>query len=334
MKGVFKRGRVFWYRFTFAGQQHRVSLETEDEIEAITAAREIRDNPQHFGIEVRDSWGEAVKRFIAAKKREGHSANTLYSYNLHLMAAARDMEVEAPHELSKHKVDKWLTWRLKNRSQRAAIHNFKLLDRFYRHLIETRRAKRNPCEGITVPKEKPSPRKRFLTKAECSRLLSVPCEDSLRFALYCGLHAGLRKIEVVQARPEWFDLEAGLLHIQSSKDWQPKDGDNRTVPLTGAFQTFLKGYGKPSPWMLKPDATGGTWRYRYDFRTQYRSHLKKCKIEGANFHDLRRTFASQHVSAGTSIYKVARWLGDGVGVVERHYGHLSPADSEINNAWD
>ncbi len=38
-------------------------------------------------------------------------------------------------------------------------------------------------------------------------LLISECPDrELKFILYCGFHAGLRKGEIVQARPEWFDL--------------------------------------------------------------------------------------------------------------------------------
>ena len=47
------------------------------------------------------------------------------------------------------------------------------------------------------------------------------------------------------------------------------------------------------------------------------------------FHDARRTFASLLVSSGVSLYKVARWLGDGVRVVEKHYGHLQPDNGDI-----
>jgi site-specific recombinase XerD len=47
---------------------------------------------------------------------------------------------------------------------------------------------------------------------------------------------------------------------------------------------------------------------------------------------MRHTFASLLVQAGVSVYKVARWLGDGVEVVEEHYGHLAPKDSDIEKA--
>jgi integrase len=41
-------------------------------------------------------------------------------------------------------------------------------------------------------------------------------------------------------------------------------------------------------------------------------------------HDMRRSFASNLVSAGVSIYTVAKWLGDRVDVVEKSYGYLAP----------
>jgi hypothetical protein len=51
-------------------------------------------------------------------------------------------------------------------------------------------------------------------------------------------------------------------------------------------------------------------------------------------HVMRHTFASLHAAAGTSIYKVALWLGDGVEVVQPHYAKLSPSDADINKAFD
>ena len=62
--------------------------------------------------------------------------------------------------------------------------------------------------------------------------------------------------------------------------------------------------------------------------------MEDSGLPSFTFHDLRRTFASLHVSAGTSIYKVAKWLGDEVRVVEESYGHLIPQDLEINKAWE
>lgn len=77
----------------------------------------------------------------------------------------------------------------------------------------------------------------------------------------------------------------------------------------------------------------GKSRYRFDIQKRWEKHRKACGLEHFTFHDLRRTFASLLVSGGVSIYKVAKWLGDGVAVVEQRYGHLTPQDEEINTGW-
>jgi integrase len=91
---------------------------------------------------------------------------------------------------------------------------------------------------------------------------------------------------------------------------------------------------------------GGKWaKYRYDFRKPFADYIKgygEGKRLGAaklapsqdlswiTPHIMRHTFASLHASAGTSIYKIAKWLGDGV---QRHYAKLSPSDEDINKAF-
>ncbi len=62
----------------------------------------------------------------------------------------------------------------------------------------------------------------------------------MKFILYCGFHAGLRKGEIVQARPHWFDLRLNIIHITESETWITKDKDKRTIPMTTAFRKFLE----------------------------------------------------------------------------------------------
>lgn len=128
--------------------------------------------------------------------------------------------------------------------------------------------------------------------------------------------------------------DSGLLHIQATDTFQPKTREARTIPLTKEFTAWLRDeYGLPEPFMLAPKVKHGSYRYRYDFRKAFESLVASLCYD-VTFHDLRRTFASLHVSRGTSIYKVAKWLGDTVEVVESTYGHLIPQDAQIDAAWE
>jgi integrase len=191
----------------------------------------------------------------------------------------------------------------------------------------------NPAAGVILPRHRKPFRKVFVSCATVKMLISE-CEDQeLKYCLYCGFHAGLRFNEVVMSRPEWFSLPEALLNVTRSEDWDTKDHDDRTIPLTDDFLAFLRVYGLRVPFMIAPHKkVGGRHRYRFDFKRKFMNYVRSKGVHMC-FHDCRRTFASLHATAGTSIYKVAKWLGDDVDVVQRHYGFLCPADPEINRAF-
>ena len=87
----------------------------------------------------------------------------------------------------------------------------------------------------------------------------------MKFILYAGFHAGLRKEEIIQARPEWFDLRLNIIEVVESDDWKPKDKDKRAIPLSKAFHDFLvnemsiKGE-LPGPFLLRPEKEQGKAR--------------------------------------------------------------------------
>jgi integrase len=71
------------------------------------------------------------------------------------------------------------------------------------------------------------------------RLIENASTDDLRFVLFCGFHTGMRKLEIVEAVPEWCDLRAKRVEIRATATFGPKDRDARTVPLTDQIADFL-----------------------------------------------------------------------------------------------
>ena len=200
-------------------------------------------------------------------------------------------------------------------------------------LIENGRLMRNVAKEFKLPKLTPRKRRQFMTAAQVRTLLDACMDADLKFAIFCGAHAGLRKGEVIEARAAWFDLDAKLLHVQTTETFTPKDRDNRTVPLTDEFCAFLAERGIGGGFVFRPQGAHGKSKYRADFQKSFNALLERCGLGEFTFHDLRRTFASLLVSRGVSIYKVSKWLGDEVQVVEGTYGHLIPQDDEVNASW-
>src|ERR1700693_3024355 len=128
----------------------------------------------------------------------------------------------------------------------------------------------NPAMEVVVPRHSKAVRRHFLKLKDLEKLIDNCADPELRYCLYCGAHVGMRYEETVMSRPEWFDLDAKLVTITASEAWEPKDRENRTVPLTDEFAEFLEGYGTPGAFMIGAHKLKkGKDRYRFNFKKRY-----------------------------------------------------------------
>lgn len=312
------------FRYSRGGRQRRVSTKTRDEATAIRFANDILSKPE---VEKAAAHVAEIRAYLAAQRKADRLSAQSAGVRGDILPLFFEHAGKASIEqVTTGDVQRWYESLTVAEDTRQTY--VRWARAFFRWLVEHGRLRVNPCQGVKLGRLRPVARKGTLSKADVARLIEACTDDSLKFVLFCGFHAGMRKEEVIEARPEWFDLEHGHIHIGPTATWIPKDRERRTVPISKAFAAFLETYGKPSPYMLAPDVKKGRAKYRYDFRRPYNEHLKACGVK-CSFHDARRTFASQLVSAGVSVYKVAVWLGDGVRVVEKHYGHLQPDNGDL-----
>jgi integrase len=334
--GLYQRGKQFWFRYRHNGHQYRVPLGTDDPKEALAQALAIRADPVLSGA---STFKREVDAYVRHQREtKGFSRNSAENRRAVLLAAAEALEKTEPARVTAHDVQRWYE-SLKNRKERSLTEStaqsyVMMLRGFFRYLIEQKKLRENPAAKVKFARIRANARAPFCDKETVDRLLENCARPDLKFVLFCGFHAGLRKEEIVQARPEWFDGEAGLIHLQRSETWEPKDKEDRTVPLTQAFKTFLeKEFQTPGPFMVAPEVVQGKSRYRWDFRRPFDEYVAAQKVPWVTPHVMRHTFASLLASRGVSIYKVAKWLGDGVDVVQRHYAHLLPKDDDIERAF-
>jgi integrase len=339
MKGLYQRRGVWWVRFTpMPGTpQQRFSLGTKDEAKAIETARDIIDKVSKHAVDKAQGSLIEIEAYLSANHRNRLSASTISSRRYVLQSFVAETRLESPRLASTALIERWFAQRRQvyERTARAYMSQVKA---WFKWLHASGKITVDPAAAIVLPKKEQRGRREFLLPNEARRLLSQCSDLQLKFALYCALHQGLRKLEIIEARCVWFDLEAGLLHVQATPTFETKDRDSRTVPLTNEFRDWLKsefwpnGMPEPNSYAFHPEAKKGKYRYRYDFRKAYDKLVSDCGLN-VTFHDLRRTFASLLVSAGVSLYKVAKWLGDTIEVVEESYGHLIQQDEDINKSW-
>jgi len=204
----------------------------------------------------------------------------------------------------------------------------------------------NPAKPVKSPRlGKCGSRRNFCSAKQRDDLIQNAPDDDLKFVLFVGFHAGLRKIEIIEARRDWFDLENGIIWVRKAeagskrlrtgeKPFHIKDRDERPITMTQPLKKFLKTYLnrplEPLDFVLYPRVPHGCSIYRYDFRKPFEEYMVAQKCPEVTAHMMRRTFASLLVQAGVSLYKVSKWLGDGEAVTAEHYGHLQDNDREID----
>lgn len=327
VKGLFRKGRYFYFRYTAGGRRHCVALGAIPENEAIVKVLELKTIPQL--LPAGDYAGEVERYLIWAEARGRLSAAFAVSRRNVLRKFGRDLALKDCVDLRRRDVEVWVRGLIQEGKSPYTLRQYVMAVRaFYKWLIQEGKVLSNPAVGVELPAVPMSQRRNFIRSARVQELIAQAPDDELRFVLYAGFHAGMRKLEIVEARAEWFDLDAGAVTIEETDSFKPKDRDRRTVPMTRDFQAFLAGWKMRRPYVLKPQVRKGRSLYRYDFRRPFACYMERMG-EVITAHDMRRSFASNLAQKGVSIYKIAKWLGDEVQVVQDHYAHLLPQDEDI-----
>jgi integrase len=175
-----------------------------------------------------------------------------------------------------------------------------------------------------------APRIRYITQAECQRLVNA-CEPDFRLLVQAALLTGCRYSELTSLTVADFNLDSGTLRIRQSKSGKP-----RTVYVNEEGAAFFRNvvvyvYGqRRGDELMFVKANGTAWGRSH----QARPVVEACERAGiapaVSFHILRHTYASLLVMAGAPLQVVSRNLGHAdTRMTERHYAHL--ADSYIGD---
>lgn len=160
---------------------------------------------------------------------------------------------------------------------------------------------------------------RWLTRDEWARLKAeLPLH--LQLAAQFAILTGLRMRAMLALTWDRIDLDAGRLWIPGA---QQKAGRTHGIPITSEAIGVLKKLRKLNPegqhvfqWQGKPidDCNGKS----------FQDALKRAKIEGANWHTLRHTFASWAVQNGVTLQELMGLGGWKSYPMVLRYAHLAP----------
>ena len=153
-------------------------------------------------------------------------------------------------------------------------------------------------------------------------LHAVPFTDHIRPLVLLALNTGMRRGELFNLQWDDVELERGNLTVQGDG---AKSGQTRHIPLNREAMDLLR------DWQRSTGAYIGLVFFARDggrlnnINSAWSGVIKRAGIEAFRFHDLRHTFASWLVMAGTDLYVVRDLLGHASITQTERYAHLAPA---------
>lgn len=189
---------------------------------------------------------------------------------------------------------------------------------FLNWCVEEQRITVSPAKGVNLPKG----HKRehiFLTTAQVQRLANQ-IDPQFTDLIWLLATTGLRFGEAAELRTKDIDVRRRRVRVARSVTevegkmviGPPKNGKERTVPLTGFMADRLKAdlHGRGRDALVFPSERGMHLRSN-NFKTrEYDSAVKAAGLPaGLWVHDLRHTAASWAVRSGASVKSVQRMLG-------------------------
>lgn len=157
---------------------------------------------------------------------------------------------------------------------------------------------------------------RWLTPAEWKRLQGK-LPDHLRPLAEFALATGLRQHNVTHLEWSQIDLKRRVAWIHAD---QAKAGKPIGLPLSDAACAILatqRGQNKQWVFPYKGKPIG-------KIKTAWRRALKRAKIAGFTWHDLRHTWASWHIQNGTPLPVLKELGGWASMAMVSKYAHLAP----------
>jgi integrase len=299
--GLYRRGRVWWMRYSHHGKQIQESAKTtkKSEAEALLGKRKAAIHAGTFFPEKRTATltvGELRDRWLKhAKDKRSLSDDELrfgrivdFFGEKRAIAAIETSDVDEFRDaLLEEKV------RGGTMSKTTANRHLALLRSALRYAEREGHLTQRPA--VRMFEERNSRANRVASDEELAALLEAADRDpkfaELKLAIVVGRWSGMRLGEIVHLTWERVDLKQGVVTL---REIDTKTGEGRVVPLGAPAFAALKA----SPRRL--DGRVFT-KKRETFSSEFSQLVRAAGIEDLHFHDLRGTRLTELRRAGADI---------------------------------
>ena len=330
---IYKRGQVWWARYTWRGKRHRHSLDTTNK----KVAEDIRAELE-WKLRRGQLTTENVRVPIADYRAEyrdysqGFKKPKTHMNDMARLAGFLDfVDAEFLDEIKTPDVMRYFAKKsLEDSNSPTTILRIReTLHAFFAHATKMGYQEHNPVSATPRPRI-PERDPRFLSQDQIQELLEAVQGDLIAPLIGTMIYAGLRREEACWLT--WADVDlkskTPVLRIRKKtvedQSWEPKTKRNRSIPISPKLHAILSGIKKSrTPWVF-PSPEGCRWDPD-NLSRRLRKLLKKPGLPW-NFLDMRHTFGSQLARKSVSLVKIAQLMGNSPEIARKHYIHLIPEE--------
>lgn len=286
---------VYWYA---GGKRTRHQLKArtraEAEAEAIDVYRRETFTKNQQGLTVSDIW-EAYRADLGDKptaKTMGYTGKAVLAHFGH----------HRPDQITTEQCRSYATKRIKAGISQGSVHTE------LGHLRSTMTfgVKNRMIESAPYIERpaKPTPKERYLTKAEVERLIASASAPHIGLAIHLLFATAARVGAILDLEWNRVDLERGIINLRLDDSVTRKG--RAIVPMNGGIRAALQTAREAA---LSDYVVEYGGERVHSIRKGFSAACDRAKLEGVTLHTIRHSAAVAMVSSGIPIDRVAQFLG-------------------------
>ncbi len=314
--GLWKRGDIWWIRYTLNGVRYSESAKTRSkdvarallEQRKLDAERGMLNLPKVARQTLSDfepKYLEWARRHKSSVRRDEWCLRQLLPLFGHFRLA----------DITRTRIEAYQRDRLKEGIKGSTINRaVALLRKVLAYAVECGELSVNPLKGVRMLPESPARQPSLDAKDESSLLQKAA--PWLRPVLRLALATGCRQGELIALRWRHVDFDSSALIIESSKS-----GESRRVPLrTDILAELASRRGTADGFVLLNEKGKGPISATQTSHA-FKSAAKAIGRPELRFHDLRHVAGTRLLSQGANLQEIAAILGHKTLSMARRYSH-------------
>ena len=331
--GIFQREGKWHANIQWQGRQIRRSLKTaskkQAQLNALALGRTLMDEKAPLRQQ-RAAIAEVVEAFLEWKQTEGLAKRSLAKYEFALktaIALASSLKLKHIHQVDPRFMDRFRSDRKKmNSSPKTIACDLVILRGLVKFALSRRYLTEDPLVGYKIKKPKLTPQPCW-SPPEVELILSRSKRQPHHDVYVVLADTGMRVGELINLTWEDVDFRRNVIQIRAKKNWKPKTGDARAIPMSDRVAAVLKSQPRRFQWIFtfpRSDRGAAEGRQVSDRRLlEYLKRvLKKLGLVG-HVHTFRHSHISHAIARGVSIPVLRGWIGHVDPKTLEIYTHLS-----------